>query len=305
MLKKFKRKKSYDFKIEVLKAGYIYIILTILFGIAGVNTGNNLIYLIVSAMLSFMGLSGYLGKLNLKKLDIDVTLPEEVFAKVETPILVKVKNSKRFFPTFLLRVYVEDKNILIPFVDTNTQSERHILVKYENRGERQIKEIKVCSVFPFNFFRRCVTLKLNRIFTVYPFPKKCNHKNFYDSYTKTKGDLTSTEKGNSGDLIGIRDYTIGDSLKYIHWKATAKTGELKTKELTSNQFEPILIDIDQLKGSLEERISCATYLILKAFKSLQPFGLKAGKTVFKPEYSLKQKVKLLKFLAKFGNIKEK
>ena len=39
--------------------------LTLLLGFAAVNTGNNLLYLLVSALLGFMAVSGILGRLNL------------------------------------------------------------------------------------------------------------------------------------------------------------------------------------------------------------------------------------------------
>jgi uncharacterized protein (DUF58 family) len=304
MLFKKKNKKK-NFHIEILKAGYLYIILTILLGIAGVNTGNNLIYLIVSAMLSFMGLSGYLGKINLKKLDIELTFPEEIFAKTETPIVVKINNKKRFFSSFLLKISIKDKSILIPFVDNNSEVERHINILFPKRGKYKIEEIEICSVFPFNFFKRCVYKEINKEILVYPHPKKCKYLGFSNKHSKYKGDIYSQQKGSSGDIIGIRDYTTGDSLRLIHWKATAKTGELKTKELSDNQFEPILIDLEELNGNLEDKISCATFLILKSFKSLQPFGLKFKNNIFKPEFSLKQKVKLLKFLANLNNNSKK
>lgn len=43
----------------VPKAGFFYILLTIFLGVAAVNTANNLIYLVVSALLGFMGISGF------------------------------------------------------------------------------------------------------------------------------------------------------------------------------------------------------------------------------------------------------
>ncbi len=298
----FKRKnKKKNFKIEILKAGYLYIILTILLGIAGVNTGNNLIYLIVSAMLSFMGLSGYLGKINLKKLDVDIIFPEEIFAKTDAPIIIKIKNKKRIFPSFLLRIFFNEKSILIPFVDNKSTTEKHIILKFEKRGKHKIEKIEICSVFPFNFFKRCIYLYIEKEFLVYPFPKKCKYMESMDKYSKQKGDIYTQQKGISGDIIGIRDYIVGDSLKLIHWKATAKTGELKTKELSSNQYEPIIIDLEKLNGDFETKISCATYLILKYYKMLRPFGLKFKNITFKPEYSLKQKVKILKFLSTINN----
>jgi len=297
-IKRKKRKKS---DLEILKTGYLYIILTLLLGIAGVNTGNNLIYLIVSAMLSFMGLSGYLGRVNLRKLKLDIVLPEEIFAKTDTPIIIRINNGKVLFPSFLLRIKVRDKSVLIPFLNNKSVGERHIVLNFERRGKEKIEEIEICSVFPFNFFKRCIGIKVNKDFLVYPFPKKCKFQLKSNQQDRYKSGKITNERDNSGDIVGVRNYTPGDSMKLIHWKATAKTGDLKTKELNLSQFEPVIIDLEKLNGNFEDKVSCATYLVLKHYKSLQPFGLKFKDYKFKPEFSKKQRSKLLKFLANVKN----
>jgi len=48
--------------IKINKAGYIYILLTILVGFSAVNTANNLVYIIASALLSYMLVSGISGE---------------------------------------------------------------------------------------------------------------------------------------------------------------------------------------------------------------------------------------------------
>jgi hypothetical protein len=44
--------------LRLSKAGASYIALTLLTGFAAVNTGNNLLFLVVSALLAFMAVSG-------------------------------------------------------------------------------------------------------------------------------------------------------------------------------------------------------------------------------------------------------
>jgi len=46
-----------------------------LIGFAAVNTGNNLLYLLVSALLGFMAVSGVLGKWNLAGVEVCYVLP--------------------------------------------------------------------------------------------------------------------------------------------------------------------------------------------------------------------------------------
>ena len=46
-------------------------------GFAAVNTGNNLLYLLVSALLGFMSVSGVLGKWNLGRVEVRYLPPDE------------------------------------------------------------------------------------------------------------------------------------------------------------------------------------------------------------------------------------
>src|SRR6202142_3085415 len=65
---------------EVTRAGMIYILITVVIGIAAINTGNNLLYVIVAALLSAIVVSGIASAAVLRSLALDVHLPEHVFA---------------------------------------------------------------------------------------------------------------------------------------------------------------------------------------------------------------------------------
>ena len=244
-----------------------------------------------------MALSGFLGRRNLKNLDIEIHTPDEIFSGIKTPITVSLINKKKFLPSFLIKVYLKDNSILLPYINNNSIKDKEIFITFDKRGINKIETIKICSVFPFNFFIRCKEIKIDLEVLVFPKPKKC--KIFSDDFNKIKqqNERLLKFKGYEGDLTGIRDYIKGDPLKLIHWKLSAKTDKLKTKELSSTGFQSVIINLDDIKGSIEDKISCATYQILSYYKRVIPFGLKIGKTLYKPEFSRKQKLKLLRVLA--------
>ncbi len=288
--------------IKITKAGWIYVILTVFLGIAAANTGNNLIYMIVSAMLAFMGISGIIGKINLSKIDVSLSLPEHIFAEETFPVCISIRNRKRFLPLFLIRVYINNSSVLIPYVDRKGKTEKILYMYIKDRGIHKVEKIKVCSVFPFNFFKRCVFKKVNREFIVYPSPKKCKYQeNLY--LKRKKGYSTSQKKGYEGELISIKEYSYGDPLKYIHWKASAKTDSLKTKELSSEMSSPVILDINSIPGNLEYKLSCLTYMVLKLYKSMIPFGLRINGKFLKPKHSEKHKRIILRELALYGKNK--
>ncbi len=68
------------FDYDVTKVGIAYVVIVLLIGIAALNTGNNLLYIIVAAMLAAIMVSGFASALVLRDLELDVRLPEHVFA---------------------------------------------------------------------------------------------------------------------------------------------------------------------------------------------------------------------------------
>ncbi|MBZ5686492.1 MAG: DUF58 domain-containing protein [Acidobacteriia bacterium] len=95
-------RESFDY--DVTRAGIIYVLVTLLIGIAALNTGNNLLYIVVAAMLAAIVVSGYVSALVLRYLELDIHLPEHVFAG--RPVLGRIvlHNPRRIMPSFSIRV---------------------------------------------------------------------------------------------------------------------------------------------------------------------------------------------------------
>ena len=69
------------FNYDVTGVGIIYVVSVLLIGVAALNTGNNLLYVIVAAMLAAILVSGVASAIVLRDLELDVRLPEQVFRR--------------------------------------------------------------------------------------------------------------------------------------------------------------------------------------------------------------------------------
>jgi uncharacterized protein (DUF58 family) len=92
------------FHYEVTKAGVVYVLVTLVIGIAALNTGNNLLYIVVAAMLAAILVSGVVSALVLRDLELEVRLPEHVFAGRPVVGRIVLRNPRRFLPSFSIRV---------------------------------------------------------------------------------------------------------------------------------------------------------------------------------------------------------
>ena len=171
---------------------------------------------------------------------------------------------------------------------------------FRERGEHVVAWGEVSSPFPINFFVRSRRTPIQCRIVVFPAPLRAQLPGGHDK-PGTGGVLTAASKGYEGDVAKIGDYSGTEPLKLIHWRLSAKHGELKVKELTAGARTPVIIDIDTLQGrSLEENLSRATFLINRLMKSNRPVGLKFGERILAPAVSRTHRLRLLSELALYG-----
>lgn len=274
--------------------------MTLLLGFGAVNTGNNLLYLMESALLGFMAVSGLMGHWNLKKIHVRLEPPEEIYAGLETLIRVHLENRRRILPVFLLDVSFEPDtghSAHIMMAGRNRHESLSVPAMFPQRGIHTRHRLILSSAFPINFFVRQRIIELKHDITVFPRPVACQHSTTTDQAHRD-GTNMGQRKGTEGDISRIGNYQGNEPLKMIHWKLSARHDSLKTKELTQVQRPPVEIDPLSLPGAnLEQQLSCAAFLIRDRMRDNQAVGLKLGSTTLPPELGPGHKIRLLKELA--------
>ncbi len=271
-------------------------------GFAAVNTANNLIYVITSTLLGFMLISGIAGKTNLASVEVKISLPEEIYAETPAPVVVQVRNQRRFLPVFLVSVSVELEQVLFPYLDGLGQASRTISLRFDRRGMTPSIRLWVSSPFPFGFFVRSRPLKPIPPIVVFPKLLPCGVPSKPSPRTMLGDDKAFEDRtGEEHDLRSIREYQPGDPLKKIHWKSSARTGRWLTKEFSIAAEDSLMVDPALLPfKNLEARLSCAAFIINWALRRGKAVGLVLGSQRYEPKASLPYKRELLKILALYG-----
>ncbi|MDO8282763.1 MAG: DUF58 domain-containing protein [Thermodesulfovibrionia bacterium] len=248
-----------------------------------------------------MVISGLLGKANITGIDIELEPSLEVYANRPFPLKIRNINKRRYLPGFMFRVHVAGESVFLPFISVKSESSAYVNFTFEARGRQVIDDLYLCSAFPFNFFVRCRKIKKSFDFIVFPEPKRCELLSHVEEKVRRSGELPVNKAGFYPEMISIRDYISGDPLRYINWKATAKTDKLQTKELSSASFNPVVIDFDAIEMKiLEEKISCITYAVLQLHNKGVPFGFKIRDKIYLPETTNYHKYTVLNELALYG-----
>jgi uncharacterized protein (DUF58 family) len=97
------------FDYDVTKEGVLYLVLALVIAIAALNTGNNLLFVIVSAMLAAVIVSGMVSNTMLRGLELDIGLPEHVFAREALSARIELENTRRLLPSFSVTVVTPER----------------------------------------------------------------------------------------------------------------------------------------------------------------------------------------------------
>jgi uncharacterized protein (DUF58 family) len=247
-----------------------------LLGFAAVNTGNNLLFLVVAGLLAFMSVTGLAGMNNIKKLIPALHPPDEIFAGIPALFRISVRNSKRYFPSFLIRLESQAGQALVfPVVNKYSSSEGTVMLSFNQRGRASLGRITISSPYPVGFFTRFWSFETDITVTVFPRPVVSNSSSSGDE-SPAYGTGLRRERGLSGELERIYLYSGTEPLRMIHWKHSARSHDLLVKGFGRCVASPLLIHLDTLAGQgMEERLSRAAWLVQRWVRE-RPVGIQIG-----------------------------
>jgi len=249
-------------------------------------------------MLAFMSVTGYAGMVNLQRLTVELIAPDEAYAGQSAPCTLRVTNRKRRFPSFLLVFSCGDASAAVAQLRSATTVSLPLECNFLERGRARISAVQVSSPFPVNFFVRSWRLPVACELLVYPRLVPCLGLGSGDEGAHP-AEGQREQRGYDGELERIVDYGGRESLRQIHWKLSARTGQFKVKKYQTAAAEPLVIDLDALAGGLEERVSCAAWMV-HHWSLQRPVGLRLGETLLPAMPGRRQMQRLLAALALHG-----
>src|SRR4030066_579462 len=139
--------------IRLTKEGKRFLIAVALIGLASVNTGNNLIYLIFSMMLSILCISFIIAAVNLRKIECTADFEEPLYAN--TPFEIKIAfHNKKIIPSYSIAIVFPldiSGQLYIPVIKKGRNTENFYNVLTMKRGRYFLKHLKLRTGFPFVF----------------------------------------------------------------------------------------------------------------------------------------------------------
>jgi uncharacterized protein (DUF58 family) len=236
--------------IRITKVGLWFVLLTVIVAVAATNTGNNSLYLVLAAMLGLLAVSGVTSRWNLRRLEVGVLPPADLYARRPATLTFTLRNGSSRLPRWLLLFSVVPRGPvrLVPYLPAGATARGAIDLLCPRRGRQRLDVAHLSSLFPLGLFRKGMRYPLELDLLVYP--------EIYPAGTVEVdrsglvGDQSALRAGWGHELHSLRPFRQGDDPRAIHWKKTAQTGALVFQERATEESLRLSILFDNGVGRL-------------------------------------------------------
>jgi uncharacterized protein (DUF58 family) len=240
-------------RYRITRGGFLFLLAIALTGAGAFLSGNNLLFLVFSAMLALLLVSGFISRLMLAGLELELLLPEHVSARIPTSARVRMRNLKRLTPSFSIELAgrgdaddtpsILNDPVYFPLIPGHATIESPVQVVFPQRGRHRENLFVISTTFPFGFLRKSTTVALRRETIVYPALEP--REDLEPLLDSVSGEIESRTRGYGRDFYRIRPYEAQDSARHVDWKSSAHTGGLQVREFTRDQRRTVEIFFDR------------------------------------------------------------
>ena len=253
---------GYKIDYQITREGWVYFAGLLLVALAALNTGNNLLFLVLASLIALVLMSGIVSSIILSGVEMRLALPEHIFAGQPVRAVVELENQKLTLPSFSLRVEavqekgaataaaILEKPVYFPYIPKQDRLQQTVPLTFRRRGVYRQDAFRIATRFPFGFLRKSRRLELKTEALVYPSVEPTAE--YVEVLPVIQGALESVSKGRGQDLYALRDYVHSDSARLVHWKASARSGSLMVREFTREEEGRVLLVLDPYSPASEK-----------------------------------------------------
>lgn len=289
--------------LSITRVGKVYLLLTLGIGVGALNTGNNLLYLVLGVLLATVIVSGILSEQSLRYLTVERMGPFEAYADASFGFTWSLLNRGR--SAFSLSLIEIDAPVSgqaeVFYLPVSTMVTVRAPMVVPNRGIITLKKIWVTTSYPFGFFKKGRYFVFENRLTVFPRRIKAGRKATPAILARRDGALDSALEGGDGDVSSLSRLELGEDARRIHWVKTASAGHLLQVQRQDQTAESYLIRVPLLKGpALEEACEQAAWWTEELIGKGHAVGLQLNEETISPGSNSVQYLRILRALANFG-----
>jgi len=240
-------------ELNLTPAGGTFACLFVATGVSAFNAGLNLLYVLFGFMGGFLIVAAVLPWLTLRKVSIRRTVPSLVTEGQRFEVTLRVRHARRWLPSYAVRV--EDSmrseageavhSVVLLRVPCGEDAEAKYAMATVSRGRCRFERVVLSTAFPFGLARSVLRVDLADEIVSLPAPGKAK-----PSWRETLGGLGVRQPDLRGGALGaeefhgLREYRDGDNPKLIHWRTSARMGDLYVREMEGKSGRRVVMVLD-------------------------------------------------------------
>ena len=283
-------------RIAFTREGWQYLVIFLLVFFGALINDINLLLILGGMLACPLLLSHHLAKRTLGGLAVQRRLPRAICAGDLLVVHVSIANTRRRLGGWILAVEDTIQRLgngsthdraepvcrperAFPYVAARQTASGDYRGRLTQRGRYSLGPIRVSTRFPFGLFRYWFNCGTTATLTVMPRLgrltqswRTLRHESFAGS------ERREHRPGIDGDFYGLRPWQRGDSRRWIHWRTTARTGEVMVRQfeqphsrdaaIVLNLWQPQVPD-DAQQENVELAVSFAATLAAELCRSRQ------------------------------------
>ncbi len=286
---RLRARKLSQVRFGLTREGYHLLFIVVFIFVGAVLRDISLLILIAASMIGLLILQWRFNISTIRRLTAKRRIPNRINQGVSILCQLTIENSKRWLGAWL--VVAEDSiqlvspsaartvfnaQAVVDEVAAGSSSSCVYKLQFQQRGLYRVGPCKLSTRFPMGLGQGWRTIDTIDEVVVHPRQGQL--------LPAVKGLLHNSKDGNhrstshvgahEADFYGLRPWTSGDSRRWIHWRTTARLGELSVRQFDrlEQQQACVLLDLhshtstqDEKQGQVcEKAISFVTTLISQA-----------------------------------------
>ncbi|MCK6482947.1 MAG: DUF58 domain-containing protein [Phycisphaerae bacterium] len=275
-------------------AGILFAASVAVTAMVALQPSANLLIIVLGMFVGALAVNFGAGWWSLRRLTVQRVLSDSVSAGAPHVIKYRLRNDRRFSGVYGLRLrdfvtssatgrtYVVES--FVPALPAGGDIVISTPVVWPQRGRLRFDPLIVETRFPFGFFLKRLTLSMRGETIVFP-ALGVLRRAVWDASrgieTSGEGDGHATRPGGDEVFHGLRPYRPGDNPKRIHWRRSARTGQIYVREMARPRLRQLWCVLnthlpqpnDVMQDRLETVISCVATVVCDVLERGGKIGL--------------------------------
>ncbi|MBL8952717.1 MAG: DUF58 domain-containing protein [Myxococcaceae bacterium] len=266
--------------LKFTRSGRTFFVVTIGIGLGALNTGNNLLYLVLGLLLSLIVVSGVLSEYCVRDVKVRRLLPDAAHAAEPFAMRYELQRERGLGFALSIRELAPGLTgeAFVAVVRAGEPTIVRAQLTAARRGPYPLAELEVSTLFPFGLFAKTRRLELPETLLVFP------RRGFACVEPPESGGAPAGDGGNprrrdgTGDLLGLRELSHGEDARRVHWLKSATYGRLLRVEREREERRQFVLSLaERLEGeALETRCEELAALARRLLDRGHEVGLDTG-----------------------------